>query len=169
MFKVIIGIVLFCISSYIGYFYGESFRKRYVHLKEVNKIITLLQNEVLFNTTPLPEALSIVGSKTIYPFKELLIDTSNNLSHEGLITSFKSSYLNYEKEIYFYEEDKHVLQDFIKSLGDTGLYGQEKIFKLVLENLKINLKDALELSEKNTKMYRYLGLCMGAMIFIFII
>ncbi|MDY4078372.1 MAG: stage III sporulation protein AB [Clostridium sp.] len=169
MFKVTLGIILFLISSFIGYFYGESFKKRYLHLKEANKAIIFLQNEVIFNTTPLPEALLIVGEKTTSPFKEVILESVKNLSDDGLYKAFKKAYLKKEEEFYFYKEDKNILEDFLKSLGSSYSYGQEKVFNLALENLKINLQEALELSKVNTKMYRYLGVCIGAMILIFII
>ncbi|MGM9978065.1 MAG: stage III sporulation protein AB [Clostridium sp.] len=169
MFKITLGIILFLISSFIGYFYGESYKKRYLHLKEANKAIIFLQNEVIFNTTPLPEALLIVGEKTTSPFKEVILESVKNLSDDGLYKAFKKAYLKKEEEFYFYKEDKYILEDFLKSLGSTYSYGQEKIFNLALENLKINLQEALELSKVNTKMYRYLGVCIGAMILIFII
>ena len=45
------------------------------------------------------------------------------------------------EEFYFYKEDKNILEDFLKSLGSTYSYGQEKIFNLALENLKVNLSN----------------------------
>ena len=73
------------------------------------------------------------------------------------------------EEVYLNKEDKDILGDFLKSLGYSGVYGQEKIFNLALENLKINIKEAGEESKKNTKLYRYLGMCFGAMISIFLL
>lgn len=140
-----------------------------MQLKEVNKGIIFLQNEIIFNTTPLPEAFLNVGEKINSPFKEVVLKGVKNLSSEGLYTSFRKAYLEREEEFYFYKEDKHILEEFFKSLGSSYSYGQEKVFNLALENLKINLQEALELSKVNTKMYRCLGLSIGAMLLIFII
>ena len=103
------------------------------------------------------------------PFKETIAYGIERLPEYGLYKAFKEAYLKREEEFYFSKEDKHVLKDFFKSLGSTYVYGQEKVFNLALENLKINLSEALELSKKNTKMYRYFGVCIGAMLLIFII
>ena len=172
MLKITLILILFSICSILGYMYGEKFRKRYVDLREAYKGLTLLQNEVIFNNTPLPEALDGVGGKINEPFKKLLIDVSTNLK-EGLdsnvYAAFKDRYKDVEEESYLYKEDKKVLGDFLKSLGESGVYGQEKIFKLALENLKINIDEAFEISKKNTKLYRYLGMCLGAMISIFLL
>ena len=54
-------------------------------------------------------------------------------------------------------------------MGDTGIYGQEKIFNLALENIKLNLEEAAKEAGKNAKLYRELGMCFGAMTAILII
>ncbi|MGG7176125.1 stage III sporulation protein SpoIIIAB [Clostridium paraputrificum] len=172
MLKIILILLIFCTCSILGYMYGERFRKRHIDLRESYKALTLLQNEVVFNNTPLPEALNDVGAKIVEPFNKLLIDVSINLTKgidSNVYLAFKEKYQEYEEDFYLYKEDKSVLGDFLKSLGETGVYGQEKIFKLALENLKLNIDEALDISKKNTKLYRYLGICLGAMISIFLL
>jgi len=172
MLKVMLVIVIFTLCSTIGYIYGESFRKRYLHLKESYKGITLLQNEVVYNNTPLPEALLDVAKKMKAPMEYLLRAVANRLSEgvEGdVYSNFSLVYKEVEKDFYFEMEDKGILEDFLKSLGDSGIYGQEKIFRLALENLRVNIDESLELSKKNTKLYRYLGISLGAMISIFLL
>lgn len=46
---------------------------------------------------------------------------------------------------------------------------KKKIFELLKTNIETNLKDALEVSKKNSKLYSYLGVLTGAMIVIFLI
>lgn len=172
MIKYIPIVGIFAIFTFIGYIYGESFRKRFVDLKSCYKYILLLQNEVLYNMTPLPEALSSLSNKVNGVYKELISKVSKDLSsgRKGdVYSSFKDNYVEYESEIYLSKEDKRILGDFFRSLGDSGVYGQDKVFNLVLENLKINIDEAMELTNKNTKLYRYLGMCFGAMISIFLL
>lgn len=172
MVKIIMIITIFSIFTLVGYIYGESFRKRFMNLQECYKIILLLQNEVVFNTTPLPEALFDVAKKSKEPFNELISNASNELLYGeigNVFVAFKKNYKLYEENLYLNKSDKDVLSDFLRSLGDSGVYGQEKIFNLVLGNLKLNIKEAGEESKKNTKLYRYLGMCFGAMIAIFLL
>lgn len=172
MVKIIMIITIFSIFTLVGYIYGESFRKRFMNLQECYKIILLLQNEVVFNTTPLPEALLDVAKKSKEPFNELISNASNELLYGeigNVFVAFKKNYKLYEENLYLNKSDKDVLSDFLRSLGDSGVYGQEKIFNLVLGNLKLNIKEAGEESKKNTKLYRYLGMCFGAMIAIFLL
>lgn len=172
MLKVMLIIVIFTFCSTIGYIYGDSFRKRFIQLKESYKGITLLQNEIIYNNTPLPEALEDISRKMKSPMEYLLNTVANRLSTgaEGNVYSnFREVYKGVEKELYFEKEDKSIFEDFLKSLGESGIYGQEKIFKLALENLRGNIDEASELAKKNTKLYRYLGICFGAMISILLL
>lgn len=172
MVKIILILSIFSIVTFAGYIYGESFRKRFLNLQECYKALLILQNEVVFNTTPLPEALSDISRKSKEPFNDLISKASDDLK-DGEIgdvyIAFKKNYKELKEELYLNKEDRDVLSDFLKSLGSSGVYGQEKIFNLALQNLKINIKEAGEEAKKNTKLYRYLGICFGAMIAIFLL
>jgi stage III sporulation protein AB len=170
--KLIFAISIFLTTTYIGFAYGETFRKRESQLKEILKALTILQNDIVYGTTPLPEALSNVSEKINEPLRGFVEAVTKRLVqgdvesvYEGALEEFKLL----ENKFYLYAEDKKVMGDFFKSLGESGVYGQEKIFSLTIEGIKINLEDANEGAKKNIKLYRYLGACLGAMIIIFLI
>lgn len=172
MLKLIIGISILIISTYIGFAYGETFRIRKDELKEILKALTILENDIVYGTTPLPEAFENLSHKVCKPFNNFIEAIANRLIkgdvesvYEGAIEEFALI----ENEFYLYAEDKKIMADFFKSLGELGVYGQEKMFSLAIEGIKMNLKDADESAKKNVKLYRYLGICFGAMIIIFII
>lgn len=172
MLKIGLASTIFICVTYFGFYYGEKFKDRDIQLKEIIKLIILLNNEILYNATPLPEAFKNISTKTIEPFRELLKDISYSLTDgnaEGVYSCIKENAGKYKDKISLQETDKRILKDFLKSLGESGVYGQEKIFNLTLNGLKINSKEAEENSKKNTKMYRVIGACIGAMIAIFII
>ena len=62
-----------------------------------------------------------------------------------------------------------IINDFFKTLGNSGVTGQERIFSLALDNIDINYKEAKKLEKENIKLYRTLGLSIGAMLAIFFI
>lgn len=172
MLKAALGIIIFIICSYIGFLYGESFRKRTIFLKEVLKGMAILQNDILYGTIPLPEALENLSGKLMKPLSEFthevsqrLMDGSTESVYDGAVVEYKKL----ENQFYLYDEDKKILGDFFRSLGSSGVYGQEKIFTLAIEGIKVNLKDSEETAKKNVKLYRYLGACIGGMIGIFIL
>lgn len=172
IFKLLMLILIFIFCAFIGYVFGEGFKNRHNQIKEIIKLITLLQNEVIYNFTPLPEAFFIVGRKGKEPFNRICEKIGDKLLSpysKGMYATAKECYEEEKVNLYLNEEDLAVLSDFFKSLGDLGVYGQEKIFKLTMENLNINCKEAEENAKKNTKAYRYIGAIVGAMFIIFLI
>lgn len=172
MLKLILGSSIFLISAYIGFAYGETFRNRQSQLKEILKALTLLQNDVIYGTTPLPEALENLSRKAQRPIGSLVKAISERLIRgdvESVYEGASEEYKLLKNEFYLSSDDKKVMEDFFKALGESGIYGQEKIFELAIRGIKVNLNDASESAKKNIKLYRYLGLCMGAMVVIFLI
>ena len=172
MLKLVFITCIFVISTYIGFAYGETFRRRQEELKEILKGLTILENEVVYGATPLPEALEKLACKLREP-SSILVEAVTERLIKGDVESVYHGVLKefnvLENKFYLYEEDKKVMGDFFKSLGESGVYGQEKIFSLAIEGIKINLIEADEFAKKNVKLYRYLGICFGAMISIFMI
>lgn len=171
MLKMIAIIIIFLSSTYIGFYYGESFKKRSKQLNSILKSVMFLNNEVMYSNTPLPEALKYISLKVDKPISSILSSTASRLE-DGESTSvydaFKDEYLKFGQDLNLNHEDRGIIKDFLKGLGESGVYGQDKLFNLTIENMKINCKAAEELAKKNSKMYRAIGVCVGAMISIFL-
>lgn len=126
----------------------------------------------MYGATPLPEALINLLQKVCNPINYYIEAIANRLEkgdvesvYQGALEEFRLI----ENEFYLHADDKKIMGDFFRSLGSSGVYGQEKIFFLAIEGIRMNLRDAEESAKKNIKLYRYLGVCLGAMIIIFII
>lgn len=172
MLKLGFGIMIFIITSYVGFQYGETFNKRFYQIREILKGITILQNDILYGSKPLPESFEDLSYKIGEPFstfskgiKEELISGNVESVYDGAAKEYKKI----EDKCYLNDDDKKIMSDFFKSLGESGVYGQEKIFILAIEGLKVNARESEENAKKNVKLYRYLGICLGAMIMIFIL
>jgi len=170
--KLIFAISIFLISTYIGFAYGDTFKKRQDELKEILKALIILENEIVYGTTPLPEALENISCKVCEPLNKFIKAITTRLIKGDVESVYKAALEEFalvENEFYLCDEDKKIMADFFKSLGESGVYGQEKILSLAIEGIKMNLKDADESAKKNIKLYRYLGACFGVMVIIFII
>ncbi|WP_294376287.1 stage III sporulation protein SpoIIIAB [uncultured Clostridium sp.] len=172
MLKIIIGCFLFSICAYIGFEYGERFNKRMIQLREILKSLIILQNDILYGATPLPEAFEKFSYKVEDPInsfmngmKEKLISGSAESVYDGAVEEYEKLKEKFNLNV----SDIKILGDFFKSLGESGLFGQERIFDLVLEGIRMNLKEAEESAKKNVRLYRYLGVCIGGMLTIFIL
>ena len=172
MLKLIFGVFIFLVSTYLGFAYGETFRKRQNQLKEILKALTILENEIVYGTTPLPEALGNLSCKVSEPLNKFIRAITDRLTKGDVESVYEGAIEEFEvlrNEFYLCDDDKKIIGDFFKSLGESGVYGQEKIFFLAIEGIKMNLNDADDNAKKNIKLYRYLGICLGTMIIIFLI
>ncbi|MGM9934410.1 stage III sporulation protein SpoIIIAB [uncultured Clostridium sp.] len=172
MLKLILACVLFSICSYIGFEYGEGFNNRMFQLREVLKSLIILQNDILYGSTPLPEALGNFSYKVEEPVNSFIKGIREKLisgSVENVYDGAADEYRELKDKFSLNESDVKVLSDFFKSLGDSGVFGQERIFSLALEGIRMNLKEAEEAAKRNVKLYRYLGVCIGAMLTIFVL
>lgn len=172
MFKVVILCIITCLSTYLGIIISDRFKKRVTQLKEIQKSIMHLENEVLFNNTNLPEALFMIGSKVNSPISEILIKVADKLLRgvsNNIKDAFEEEYLNEKENLFLLKDDYSIVDDFLQSLGDTSLENQDKVFRLINKRISLNIIEAEDESKKNSKVYKSLGFCIGSMISIFLI
>ena len=52
MFKIFMIFLMFIICTFIGFFLGENYKRRSIQLKEFQKGLLLLSNEIIYANTP---------------------------------------------------------------------------------------------------------------------
>lgn len=172
MLKLLGCIIILGASSAAGFIYGEGFKKRAADLNELQRIIYLLQSEIEYINNPIPRALKEISDKTINPFSLIFNDISEILFKnevESVYDAFKIILNSNNYHLNLNKEDISILFDLSKSLGDSDLSGQNKMFEFTLESIKKQITIAEELMYKNLKVYRYLGVTLGSMVVIMLI
>ena len=170
--KVFFLLIIVLLSSLIGYLYGEGFRNRLSQLRELKRALIDFENDIVYTYTPLPESIESIALKAKSTIKVLFNEISFKLKNnevENVYMAFKESINEHKKEMNLRNKDFEILLDLSKSLGETNVEGQIKIFNLAKEKLDIELEIAEDECNKNTKVYRYLGVAVGAMIAIFLV
>lgn len=172
MLKVLGCIMILGASSGIGFNYGEKFKKRTKQLNELQRCIHQLQNEIVYTHSPLPEAILDISQKSISPIKNIFEQVSSLLFLNEVDTvyeAFKNVIEKQKDNLSLKKEDTTVILDLAKTLGESDIGGQQRMFSLTLENLKKQIKSSESLMNKNVKMYRYLGFSLGAMLVIILV
>lgn len=170
--KIFFLVIIVLLSSLIGYLYGEGFRNRLNQLKELKRALIDFENDIVYTYTPLPESIESIALKAKSPISEFLNKISLKLKNnevKNVYMAFSESINEHKKEMNLKDKDFEILLDLSKSLGETNIEGQIKIFNLAKEKLDSELLIAEDECNKNTKVYRYLGVSVGAMIAIFLI
>lgn len=167
------GIVLIiAASTVLGFCYGEKFKRRLKELKDLQRGVYVLKNEINFTHSLLPDALNKVYEKcdgTIGRIFFRAAELLNTNEEKDVYSCFMQS-INEEKgQLSLTQSDLGIFLDFTKTLGEMDIDGHNDMLALTLENLKKAVEDAEHNVDKNVKMYRYLGFSFGAMIGIILI
>ncbi|MEW9093692.1 MAG: stage III sporulation protein SpoIIIAB [Clostridiaceae bacterium] len=172
MLKVIGSLMVIISTTLSGILYGGNFKKRTHQLKELQRCIYQLQNEIVYTYTPLPQAFSNISKKSVYPINNFFDSISKLLylnKVNNVYDGFQKAYEEVKDILNFTKEDINILFNFGKSLGESDIEGQKKVFALSLDNIKNQIEEAEILMKKNVKMYRFLGFSIGMMIVIIFI
>lgn len=170
--KLMVSGFIFLCCSYLGYIYGKIYSFRLENLIYLKQAIRVLETEIIYGATPLPEALLNVSKKSnhkISPiFKEIRRDLISN--KRGLVYN---SFLSIEKDLYnkyyFKKKEIETFMDLGRVIGTSDRNDQEKNFALTFTQIEEAVLEAKYEREKNEKLYRSLGIITGIGIIIILL
>lgn len=172
MIKFLGAIIVLLSSSLTGYLYGENLRHRVENLKEFQRTIYYLKNEITYNHSLLYNALITVSENAKKPVSSTLKEIAallNENACDSVYDAFDKIFKKNKDKLKFNKDDIAIFLNLSKTLGEISLDGQEDMFDLVTINLSEDIDNAEEYLKKNLKMYRYLGFTIGAMVIIILI
>lgn len=159
-------------ASAMGFMFSETLKRRLTQLRELQGALIQLENEIFYTRTALPEACLSVSEKSNYSvdkvFKkvsEVLSDNSTNSVYDAFVTALSCN----EEYISLTKEDKDIILDLAKALGESDLEGHKKVFSLAEHRINSKVEELQSGVDKNVKMYRYLGFSLGAAVAIILI
>ncbi|WP_353095891.1 stage III sporulation protein AB [Tissierella praeacuta] len=172
LLKVISILLIFLTSTTIGYLYGKTFSSRLDNLIYLEQCIKILETEIVYGATPLPEALSNVFNKgkgkVSYIFEEIKNDLFLNKGG-GVYNSFLSVESRLYDDLHLQKEDVEVFLSLGRVLGTSDRMDQQKNFTLILNQIGAQILEAKIERNKNEKMYRGLGIITGIGIIILLV
>lgn len=162
------GIMVVISSSIIGFIIANSYHERPVILKKLQIALSMLETEMSYGHTPLPQALENVGGKCGTKISKLFFITRHNLISKKYTASeaWEEALDEICEECNLLDVDLSILTTFGKYLGSTNREDQIKNIKLTISNLRQQEAVALEEKQQNEKLWRYLGVLSGIMIFL---
>ncbi|MFA6939488.1 MAG: stage III sporulation protein SpoIIIAB [Clostridiaceae bacterium] len=171
-FKILGSVMIIIASTYSGFYFGNRLIKRINELTELERLGTLLENEIVYSHTPLPQAICSISSrqgnnieKLFYKMYEKLLNNETDSIFQAVSFAVNENFRQLSTE----KDDLKILLNLAKSLGDYDIEGFKKVFALYKIGIKNKILDAESKKNKNIKMYRYLGFSIGAMAVIMII
>lgn len=155
-----VGIIAGCGS--LGLWLANRIRRRPEELRELLMALALLDTEIVWGATPLPEAFGILKERTNAPWQGFFADLQLRLQRgESANTAWRDTALAQDSLFCLKPEDWKVISDVGKGLGRSDRQEQHKQLELIQRQLTLIKDQAGAWSEKQAKMWSYLGFLCG--------
>lgn len=172
LLKIVGSLIVLAAATAAGFVASNSFVERIRQLRELQYALRALEAEILYTETPLANAFAAVAGKCDGAVKMLFGFISEQLAGKQVSSvnaAFAMAIGASKKVMHLDKEEIEVLSSFMISLGGTDLEGQKKNFNITMKKLELLEQKAEEARSKNESMYKYLGLCSGVLIVIFLV
>ena len=165
--KIIIFTFIFLSSSAIGILISKRYEERVKELKDFKICLNMFKTKIQFTYEPIPEIFNQVANSMDTKPGKIFEFASNNMkllkAGDAWNLALDTNNLNIN------EEDKNILKNLSKLLGQTDIKGQLNQIEITSTFLDEQIKKAEEEKLKNEKMYRSLGMVIGLAIVIILI
>ncbi|SPF37253.1 stage III sporulation protein AB [Candidatus Desulfosporosinus infrequens] len=146
----------------LGLWLASRIRRRPAELRACLMALALLDTEIVWGVTPLPEAFGIVKERTDLPWQKFFAELQERLERgESAGTAWKETILSQNVNFCLKQQDWQVIGDVGHGLGRSDSQEQHKQLELVQHQLALIKDQAGVWSEKQAKMWSYLGFLCG--------
>ena len=167
--KIIISIVILFITSYIGIEMAGALKSREEILTDMITFLRLVQNEMMYMLNSLPIAFEMSRQRLNTELKNVLGAISLDMSEFG-VEKIDASITNNVNSIKCLNDyDKEIIISTLKNLGRSDLESQYNIIENGITIINKQIKEANEIKNKNSKVYKTIGVITGLMIVIIFI
>ena len=165
--KCLMFVLLFGASTFLGITVSKKYVNRVDELRELKAFLNLLKTKIKFTYEPLGEIFYEISSSFSKNVSNLLLKASNNMKTNNAGKSWKLAVENTNMNLL--KEDKEALITLSKLLGKTNLEGQVSQIEQTENLLDIQIEKAEIKRQKNEKMYKSMGMIVGAGLVIILI
>ena len=153
--------------SAIGILISKKYEERVRELKEFKNALNMFKTKIKFTYEPIPEIFEQISKQIQTNTGKIFKLASCNME---VLTAGEAWNMAVETNILsINEEDKSILKNLSKLLGQTDLEGQISQIELTSNFLDEQIEKAEKEKLKSEKMYRTLGMVIGLAIVIILI
>ncbi len=169
-FKIIIGGLIVVVTTYIGFLVAKKLQKREETLRETILFFDMVENEIRYMLNVLPNAYESARQRLKGDLKivigQIVVDMLASDNYELSVKTISSN-INLLKELTSY--DKEVIISTLKNLGRSDVDAQVNILENAKRTIQVQIDEAIEYKNKNSKLYKAVGTIAGMMIVIILV
>lgn len=162
MYHIIKGILLvliFLMSTIIGILISKMYENRVKELQQFKNVLNVLKTKIKFTYEPLGEIFEQISHEGSNKIEEIFANITNRLIFEDIKCAWADSIQ--EADISINQEDKDILKELGKTLGQSDAESQVSNITLTESFLDMQIEKAEQERQKNQKIYKTLGIIVG--------
>ncbi len=171
MIKIIGALLAVASCGGIGITVAQHYIQRPKQLKALQSALQMLETEIVYGATPLPEAMGNVGRNCDPCLKGLFNAAKQYLdSGEGLTAgeAWLLALEKYRHDLFFNRDDIEILRRIGSFLGGSDRDDQRKHLQLTREQIKFEIIRAEEAAARSGNVWRSLGFLFGLILVLMI-
>lgn len=164
------ALLLIATTTWIGFERSGRLSKRPKNIRSLKSALQVLEAEIIYSQATLQEAFLAVSRRVPAPIKNFFLNLSEDLRGQGdFYAIWESRVDQLIKSADFKLNEREILQQFGRTLGQHDLRQQQKHIQLAMLHLDREMEEAVEEHQKYGKMVRSLGFLSGMFIVILLI
>lgn len=166
LLKLIGSVFLLFAGTMFGFYQAMQYARRPRQIRQLVGILQRLETEVSFGLTPLPEALLIVSRQSTEPLAGMLHMAGEQLEIKdgrSMREIWESSISQTWNQSSMKKNEKEIMLELGFTLGRSSSSDQVKHLRLAASQLQVEEAAALEDQQRYEKMWRSLGVLVGAL------
>lgn len=165
--KIIGAVVVIIAGGMSGLTVARRYSSRPQELRSIQSALQMLETEIAYAATPLPDALEQIARRCDRSVLLLFERTCEALrSMDGCTAgeAWEKALTEFYRQSSLTGSDLAVLSSFGRSLGISDREDQVKHLHLVMEQMKLQIESAVREAEVNVKIWNYLGFLGGLLV-----
>ena len=166
-FKIILLISIVIASTFLGILFSKKYFNREKELKEMKNALNIFATKIKFTYEPIPNIFLQIANKMEGNIGQIFARAAERMKEESAGNAWINAFDDITCNLL--EEDKVILKNLGRLLGQTDVEGQISEIEVVTQFLDTQIENARQEKLKNEKMYRTLGIVGGLTIAIILI
>lgn len=164
MIKLLGSALVLVVATLFGFHMAGRYADRPKQIRHFLSALKMLETEIFYGATPLPEAAARLGNRVPAPVGAFFQALAEKLRDGRGVTAevaWTEALAETKQRMVLKTADLDVLQSFGRTLGVSDREDQIKHIHLAIAHLTAEESNARDEQQRNEKMWKYLGALLG--------
>ncbi|UOQ50617.1 stage III sporulation protein SpoIIIAB [Gracilibacillus caseinilyticus] len=164
--KLLASLLIVGSLTWIGHEYARNLANRPRIIRMLKSALQILEAEIVYSQSTVQEALFAVSKQIPQPISSLFHDLASDIAQEKeqLYPVWELHINRFHQKQPLQAEDREILQQFGRTLGQHDVTQQQKYIRLGITHLERSLVEAEERNQQFGNMSRSVGFLIGMFI-----